>query len=148
MLRFVFERQDFEACTVSLGVRYPVQTLEELRMARCRQGLLLELDHPLLPCPAQLPVGLVPRGKVELARYAVSHIGGARDKRLALGCFDERCQVGLLAGELYFLQGIDDGANRLLVLQDISLNGFTEQQSSKGIPLHRARHSSFHANYN
>ncbi len=148
MLRFVFERQDVEACTVALGVRHPVQTLKELRMARCRQALLLELDHPLLPCPAQLPVGLVPRGKVELARHAVSHPSGAWDKCLALGCLDERCQVGLFARELYFLQGIDDGADRLLVLQDISLNGFMEQQSSKGIPLHRARHSSFHANYN
>ena len=121
----MLEWQDVEGCAGALGVRYPVQTLEELRMVRSSQALRLELDPPLLPSPAQLAVGLVPGGKVELARHALSHPGSARDSRLALGRFDERCQIGLFAGELYFSQGVDDGADRRLVFQDIRLYGFT-----------------------
>ena len=113
-----------------------------VKVSRCHQALLPKrFNHRSVP--AELPVGGIARRELELEWHPVSHIGGARDERPAPVCPDKRCQVALFARELHFLQGIDDGADRLLVLQDIRLNGFTEQQSSKGIPLHRAWHSSF-----
>lgn len=113
-------------------------------MARCGQALLLERDHRLLPCPARL--------RLPRSWAAKSNLRGMRSRKLTglrtnASHLSASTSTARWARELHFLQAIDDGPDRVVVLQDIFLNGLPEQQSSKGIPLHRARHSSFLATY-
>ncbi|BDE51993.1 hypothetical protein VEE43_44030 (plasmid) [Escherichia coli] len=64
----LFERQDVEPRTVSLGVGHPIQPLKKLWVAELGQALLFVANHPLLPCPAQLAVGFIASGIIELSR--------------------------------------------------------------------------------
>lgn len=67
MIRFVIEQQDVEASTIALGVCHPIQALKEFCTTHVCQALLFKLNHPLLPCPAQLAVGFVASGIVAFA---------------------------------------------------------------------------------
>ncbi|CAA0304984.1 hypothetical+protein [Escherichia coli] len=68
LMGVLFERQDVEPRTVSLGVGHPIQPLKKLWVAELGQALLFVANHPLLPCPAQLAVGFIASGIIELSR--------------------------------------------------------------------------------